>query len=176
MSKNKQAITIEEALKTAIKFEQKVRDVYTNAVEESKDETGRNVFGILAKEEQGHIDYLNHRLDELHSTGDISIADIATILPSKEVIDEQVAQLKKTLEPQKKDYELKLLQKAVDVEQQTSNFYKKMTEEMDGNAQEMFAAFLEIEDGHLAIVQAELDAVSGTGFFFGFEEFNMEAG
>lgn len=168
-------ITIEEAIKTAIKFETKVRDVYASAVEESKDQTGKNVFSILAKEEQGHIDYLNHRLEELKKDGVIKLADVDTILPSKSTIDKQVRELKKTLEPQKKDYELKLLQKAVDVEQQTSTFYKNMTEEMSGDAQKMFAQFFEIEDGHLALVQAELDAVSGLGFFFGFEEFNMES-
>jgi rubrerythrin len=170
------AMTIEEAIKTAIKFETNVRDVYASAVENSKDETGRNVFGILAKEEQGHIDYLNHRLAELEKDGVITLTDIGTILPAKDAIDKQVGELKKTLEPQKKDYELKLLQKAVDVELQTSEFYKKMADDMSGDAQKMFAQFFEIEDGHLAIVQAELDAVSGNGFFFGFEEFNMEAG
>ena len=38
----------------------------------------------------------------------------------------------------------------------------------------MFARFLEIEDGHVAIVQAELDFISDNGFWFDFQEFDME--
>ena len=36
--------------------------------------------------------------------------------------------------------------------------------------------FLGIEQGHQAIVQAEIDALSGLGFWFDFQEFNLEAG
>jgi hypothetical protein len=35
-------------------------------------------------------------------------------------------------------------------------------------------AFLEIEDGHLAIVQAQLDSVQGMGFWFDIAEFRLE--
>jgi hypothetical protein len=38
----------------------------------------------------------------------------------------------------------------------------------------MFARFLEIEAGHIAIVQAELDYISHTGYWFDFKEFDME--
>lgn len=40
----------------------------------------------------------------------------------------------------------------------------------------MFRHFLEIEDGHTAIVQAEIDALEGNGFWFDFAEFDLEAG
>jgi hypothetical protein len=32
--------------------------------------------------------------------------------------------------------------------------------------QELFEHFVEIEDGHLAIVQAEIDSLTGTGAWF----------
>jgi hypothetical protein len=40
----------------------------------------------------------------------------------------------------------------------------------------MFQRFPEIEDGHNAIVQAELDSVQGLGYWFDVEEFKLEAG
>ena len=49
-----------------------------------------------------------------------------------------------------------------------------MVTEMDGPAQKMFARFLEIEDEHIAMVQAELDYISKTGFWFDSKEFDME--
>jgi hypothetical protein len=45
---------------------------------------------------------------------------------------------------------------------------------VEGPAKEMFQRFLEIEDGHVAMVQAEIDYLSDNGFWFDFTEFNME--
>ena len=39
-----------------------------------------------------------------------------------------------------------------------------------------FGRFLEIEQGHQAIVRAEIDALTGMGFWFDFQEFDLEAG
>ena len=52
--------------------------------------------------------------------------------------------------------------------------YRRMVAEMEGAARDMFARFLEIEDGHIVAVQAELDYISQTGFWFDFQEFDME--
>ena len=40
--------------------------------------------------------------------------------------------------------------------------------------QEMFRRFVEIEEGHQKIVQAEIDCVSGAGFWFDSMEFKLE--
>ena len=71
--------------------------------------------------------------------------------------------------------EVQMLNKALAVEIETSNFYKAMVEQLDNEPQNMFKRFLEIEDGHLALVQAEIDHITGTGFWFDFQEFNLEA-
>ena len=60
------------------------------------------------------------------------------------------------------------------LEIETSNFYKTMVEEMSHAAKEMFSRFLEIEQSHIAVVQAALDYVSKTGYWFDFKEFDME--
>jgi rubrerythrin len=62
------------------------------------------------------------------------------------------------------------------VEIQASNFYKEMVGKLDGAGQQMFARFVEIEEGHLAIVQAEINAVNGLGYWFDIAEFDLEAG
>ena len=38
-----------------------------------------------------------------------------------------------------------------------------------------FALFLEIEEENLALVQAEIDAITGMGYWFDFREFDLEA-
>jgi hypothetical protein len=64
------------------------------------------------------------------------------------------------------------LSKALQLETETSNFYRKMVEEM-GSDGELFERFLEIEKGHQAIVQAELDYHQQTGYLFDFQDFAM---
>ena len=67
-----------------------------------------------------------------------------------------------------------ILSRALKAEVETSNFYEKMVSQMTDEGQEMFAQFLEIEENHIAAVQAELDYITHTGYWFDFKEFDME--
>ena len=49
-----------------------------------------------------------------------------------------------------------------------------MVSELPPEGRALFERFLEIEQGHVAIVQAEIDAVSGLGFWFDVQEFRLE--
>jgi rubrerythrin len=70
--------------------------------------------------------------------------------------------------------ELDLLHTALQLEVDTSSFYKQMVKELPTEGQTFFARFVEIEEGHLAIVQAEIDALTGLGFWFDVQEFALE--
>jgi rubrerythrin len=70
--------------------------------------------------------------------------------------------------------EFESLKKALDLELETSAFYKKMVATLDDDGRRLFERFVEIEEGHVAIVQAEMDLVSGTGFWFDTAEFDLE--
>jgi len=72
--------------------------------------------------------------------------------------------------------EIQLLYNFLDTEVETSNFYRRMVNELEGESREMFARFLEIEEGLEAIVEAQIDSVTGMGFWFDLQEFNLEAG
>jgi rubrerythrin len=166
---------VEKAIKTAIEYEIKVRDVYADAARNTKNDTARRVFQKLADEEQGHVDYLKSRLTEWQKTGSITPENLESAIPEKQAIEEGVKKLdNRMIEPDKYG-EAQMLTKALDVEIETSNFYQKMVSELESEPQQMFQRFLEIEEGHLAIVQAELDHLNGTGFWFDFQEFNLEA-
>ncbi len=71
--------------------------------------------------------------------------------------------------------EIQLLYNFLDTEVETSNFYRRKVNGLEGESREMFARFLEIEEGHEAIVQARIDSVTGMGFWFDLQEFNLEA-
>jgi len=167
-------MTVEEAIKTALEYEVKVRDSYLDAIGSIKDETGRHVFKVLGEEEQGHVDYLENRLSEWRKNGKVSPERLGTIVPSRRVIDDGVRKLEGHLSKRDFGTEREMLQKALALEQETSDFYKKMVEEMNEEEARLFARFLEIEEGHQAIVQAELDYLNKSGTFFDFQEFSME--
>jgi rubrerythrin len=166
--------TIEQAIRTAIEYETKVHDVYEDAAQRSVDEVGKRVFGVLAGEEQRHLEYLHSRMEEWLKTGQLQVEELATIIPSRRAIREGINRLERRLPGQRGDAELSLLRRALDVEIETSDFYRRLVGEMEGDGQRMFARFLEIEEGHLAIVQAEIDALTHMGFWFDFQEFNLE--
>lgn len=166
---------VEKAIKTAIEYEIKVRDVYADAVRNTKNETAKRVFQKLAEEEQGHVDYLESRLTEWQKTGNLKPEKLDTVIPARRAIEDGVKKLDDKMREADKHGEAQMLTKALDVEIETSNFYQEMVSELDQEPQKMFQRFLEIEEGHLAIVQAELDHLNGTGFWFDFREFDLEA-
>lgn len=171
-------MNVEEAIKTAIEYETKVRDVYTNALNQTEDEDGKKIFRTLAKEEQGHLDYLNERMKHLQETGKVDSPELGTLIPTKSAIDEGIAKLEKGMERKQggRESEIELMNKALDAEVETSKFYKKMVDELPEDGKKLFKRFLEIEQGHVAIVQAELNALSGVGFWFDFSDINLEMG
>jgi rubrerythrin len=168
-------VNIPEAITTAIEFETRVRDVSSGAMRQSKDPVGQRVFRVLEGEEQNHLAYLESRLDEWKKTGEITVEELATSVPPKEKIAEAAASLEERVAEKDQGIELELLRQALAVETETSEFYQRMARELSDEGQRMFARFVEIEQGHRAIVQAEIDSLDNTGFWFDMQEFDLEA-
>lgn len=174
------SMSIEKAIKTAIEFETRVRQLYEEAKDKAKDPIGKKVFGVLVNEEQGHLDYLDSRLSEWQKNGSLNIEELPTHIPSEEMISEKTRILKEKVnvndEDRRHDMEITMLRKALALEEETSDFYKRMVNELSEEGQQLFERFVEIEMGHLAIVQAELDYISGPGYWFDFREFDLAGG
>ena len=168
---------LKEALSVAIDYEHKVRDHYRMATDAVLDPRGKRVFETLGREEQGHVDYLESRLDEWTRKGKITSPELPTHVPPVKWIKE--ARSKVAAAPQGTvavKEELELLKVALDLERQTSSFYRKLVETLPAEDRPMFSRFLEIEAGHLAVVQAEIDSLNGMGTWFDIMEFDLEAG
>jgi rubrerythrin len=168
-------MTIEQAIRTGIEFELVVRKVYSEAAKKFSEPTARRVFQVLADEEDRHVQYLESRLDEWQKTGKITAEKLETVVPSKRAIDAGVKKLQKRMQVQDFGAELELLKKALDLEIEATAFFRRMVAELDEKGQKLFARFVEIEAGHEAIVQAEIDALNGLGFWFDFTEFRLES-
>ncbi len=168
---------LKEALITAIDYEHKVHDHYAKGAGEILDPRGKKVFATLAKEELGHVAYLESRLAEWLSTGKVSTPELPTVLPNVDWV--QAGRAKVAREPERTiavKGELELLKIALDLERQTSGFYGQLVDTLPAEYRGLFARFLEIEQAHLLIVQAEIDAIAGHGSWFDVMEFRLEAG
>ena len=167
-------MTLEEGIRTAIEYEIRIRDLYRDAADQAADPVGKRVFSALGDDEDNHVAYLKDRLRQWRETGKISVEKLDTAIPSRQTIDSEAGRLADRLSREDRKNEKQMLSKALAVEVETSNFYREMVEKMSDAGRQMFARFLEIENGHIDAVQAELDYLTQTGFWLDFKEFDME--
>jgi len=158
----------------AIHYEKKVRDLYFSAVEKVDDKRGKSLFQALGDDEQSHIDFLEYSLDILQSEGVIDVSKLNTPIPAREEIEKQMQAMSAEI-PEKMLGDVKrLLDAALKLEIETSNYYKKAGEKAEGRVKEVLEKFLEIENRHIDIVQIELDHAQKSGHWFNFMEISME--
>jgi len=167
---------IEEAIETAIDYETRIRDIYRQASSTCDDDIGRKIFSQLADEEQGHLDYLQAKLVEWKQTGAVTPQRIRSSIPPGKSVEKSVNKVSSGVSGIDCARDLELLERALEMEKETSGFYEKMVSELDAEGQELFGPFVDIEQGHLKIVQAEIDHLRGLGYWFDFQEFDLEAG
>lgn len=167
-------MTLEEAIKTAIEYESHARDVYREAIAQTQDQAGKKIFQALADDEQHHINYLTEKLKQWKETGKITVEKLKSAIPPREKISKAVGELQNRASLEDRGDEKQMLSKALKLEIDASAFYQKLVDEMPDEAKPLFAEFLDIEERHVAAVQAELDYISGTGYWFDFKEFDME--
>ncbi len=167
-------MTLEEAIKMAIDYEIRIRDLYRDAAGNTPYPDGKRIFKLLEDDEQNHVDYLNHQLEQWKETGMLTADKLESIIPPLDLLPKEVNKIEKQLARDDLNDEKQMLSKALQAEVETSRFYKQMVDEMDSEGKKLFAQFLEIEDRHIQAVQFELDYVSQTGYWFDFKEFDME--
>ena len=166
---------LEAAIQSALEFENRIRDLYIEAVARTDEPAGKKIFQTLADDEQRHVDYLESRLDEWQKRGKISNEILASMVPDKAAIRKEAAALQSKISEDARGLKQQMLSQALAMEIETSRFYKEMVDQVASDHRAMFARFLEIEDNHIEAVQFELDHLSNTGFWYGFEEFDMES-
>jgi rubrerythrin len=74
---------LEAAIKSALEFENRIRDLYIEAVTRTDEPAGKKIFQTLADDEQRHVDYLESRLDEWQQRGAIRTEHLESTLPDK---------------------------------------------------------------------------------------------
>ena len=166
-------MTLEEAIRTAIEFEKKIWKAYQAAEDKIDSPVGKRVFGLLAQEERDHVAYLESQLEVWKATKKVSADRLETAVPSKGKIEAKMGEVKTSLAEGDHGGEVGFLQKALAPEGDATAFSATMTATLPEEGRDLFGRFLEIEEGHTAIVQAEIDSVTRTGNWFDLQEFDM---
>lgn len=164
-----------EIFTTALKHEEKIRDLYKSADSIVDDERGKAIFRALAEDEQSHVDFLNYSLEKLRANDTIDASRLQTVIPALDQIDTSIEKMKfKIPEVMLGDIKI-VLSSALKLENETSAFYRDARDKTEGAIREILDKFLEIEERHAEVVQIELDHAQQNGMWFNFMEVNLEA-
>ncbi len=165
---------IREAVETAMQYEQRIRDLYGEAARKANLPQAKRFFQMLSDDEQSHFDYLAGQLKAWDEEGKLEPRPISSDVPRLADVDAASVPVSERLSEEDRDDLKQVLSKALKAEVETSDFYRKLTEEFTDEAKTMFSGFLAIEENHVAAVEAELNVLTGSGFFFDVREFTME--
>lgn len=158
----------------ALEFEKKIRDLYISAESMVDDERGKAIFKGLAVDEQSHVDFLEAGLETLKNDGSLDPAGLTTTIPDVESNRGQIEKMKTRI-PERMLGDIKMvLSSALQMEQQTTDFYRDAAQKTQGSVRSVMEKFVEIEQRHSDVVRIELDHASKNGFWFDFMEISME--
>lgn len=159
---------------TALKFEEKIRDLYYLAVDTIDDARGKAIFKSLGDDEQSHVDFLHYSLEQLRANKTIDAQKLQTAIPAMDLINANIEKMKADIPQQMLGNIKTVLNNALKLEKETSEFYRNAREEAEGPIKEILTTFLEIEERHVDVVQIEIDHASSSGMWFNFMEMDLE--
>lgn len=167
---------VAEAIATAIEMEESIRNLYREHASRFKSAVAAKIFTVLAEEEQGHIDYLKRTQAAWVQSGVLKPQALQTVVPKHTLIESKLRELSLTTDPADTKSEVAPFKRALELETQLSSFYGKLIAELPQEHRSFFSEFLEIEEYHKTIIQAEISSAAGSGVWFDFMEFDQEAG
>jgi len=165
-------MTINEALERALGYEMRIRDLYAQAAADATIPEAHAFYDFLAVDEDRHVNFIEHARVGAKAGKLPDAAAIETSLPHD--VQAAIAKAKAAFHAAADGGRLSALEHALKAEEETSAFYRKLITELPPDSTSAFARLLEIEDGHTAIVKAELDAVTGSGYWFDVRVFDLE--
>ncbi len=161
-----------EILKMGIKIEKNGLVQYLDFAFKTKDPTGKNMFIKLAKDEYLHMEVLEKELDSIMCNQTWICENIPESIIEK--IAPRIRDIDKTKTEEGMD-ELSALKTALDLEKRSIAFYNENKSNLNSpDAIKIFDRIIEMEESHYDLIQAEIDHIEQTGFWFGIREFTME--
>ncbi len=162
-----------EIFKLAIDLEKEALLSYLRFGHQIKDLRGKDLFIRLAMDEFEHIEILEKESQYFEKEKGFKELEI----PLTE-IEKIVDNLKPLLPKEKKISDLKelnILQMALTLEKKSIDFYQNQEKaSKEEVSKKIWKRLKEVEEGHYRLIQAEIDYLTKTGFWFDFREFSLE--
>ncbi len=161
------------ALKTAIEIEDNGLLNFLKFARQTKDVTGKNMFIRLAMDEHEHRLIIEKQLNNLL----VGKPLIKIEIPKSEIeeIAPKIREKQQRTRGESGLLEIDALNTALDLERKAAKFFRDQEKLVsDPEAKALFIRLAEWEDAHFDLIQAELDSIQGTGFWFGIPEFQMD--
>lgn len=159
---------------TALKYEEKIRDLYRSAATTIDDDRGKSIFSALADDEQSHIDFLQYSLKQLRANDTIDADRLRSGIPALGLIDAHIEKMKTEIPKQMLGDIKTVLSSALKMEKETSAFYRDARDKTEGAIRDILNKFFEIEERHVNVVQIEIDHAMHNGMWFNFMEIDLE--
>ena len=131
------------------------------------------MFIRLAMDEFEHRQLLEKQLNNLLEGGEWENVEV----PASEIeqISPTIREKQQRTKGESGLAEIDALNAALDLEKKAAEFFRKKAELVEEpEAKNLFIRLAEWEDAHFDLIQAELDSIQGTGFWFGIPEFQMD--
>lgn len=162
-----------KALEIALSTEKNGLKTYLDFGYRTKDESGKNMFIRLAADELEHIFILEQQRESIQEkecwiSVKLEKSEIEKLTPA---LKEKVKKVKGS---EGLD-QLSALQTALDMEERAVKFYGEQAKiNTDPKAKAMYERLVKMEQSHYELIQAEIDYIDKTGFWFDLREFSLE--
>jgi len=166
------AYDLKGALEHAIEIEKEGMKAYMDFALKTSSVDGKDMFVWLAREEFAHMrlfeSILSVATGAVSGPFEIPASDVQRFMP-------QVKKVERAKGGKAEAHDADALRAALKMEVETRDFYREQSKKADDpKVKEVFGQLAEIEEGHRELIQAQLDFVSQTGFWFGMMEFDVE--
>ncbi|MGB9590056.1 MAG: ferritin family protein [candidate division WOR-3 bacterium] len=166
------AYDLKSVLEHAIEIEKGGMKAYMDFALRTSSGDGKDMFIWLAREEFAHMRLFESMLAAAAGVGSRSFetpaSDIQRFMP-------QVKKMERAEGGKAEASDADALRAALKMEIETRDFYLDQSGKADDpKVREVFRQLAEVEEGHRELIQAQLDFVSQTGFWFGMMEFDVE--
>jgi len=163
---------VAEAIKMAMQLEEEGYAFFKEAAEKTDNKLGKEMFESLAAAEMKHKETFRKMFDSMSNTeGWRTVATELRSTTKVPVFSEAKGRMKAEREPG----ELEALRQAMEIERKAIDFFNDVkSRATDETAKEIFDKIRQEEEFHHALLQAQYDSVTGSGFWLDTAEFRMD--
>lgn len=163
---------VAEAIRTAIQMEKEGYAFFHQAAEKTNNKLGKEMFERLAAEEIAHMETFRKMFDSMSDTEDWrAVASELKSVTTPPLFSEAKNKMKAERDPG----EVEALRQAMEIERKAIEFFNEAKSKAnDETAKEIFEKIRQEEEYHHALLQAQYDSVTNSGYWLDVAEFRMD--